>query len=243
MTLVVNHVPVNTTVNALNEYEGHFAFDLLYNNSSDIQPGSVATDTHGVNNINFALLDIFGYQFSPRYARFKRVFEEMFDVSLGEELHIALKKPIKHQLIEDEWEHIQHIICSLSRKATDQSTVVKKLSSNKRSSRTLTALREYDRLIKSLYVLEYVDNQTLRQFVQHALNRGEAYHQLRRAIASVNGNQFRGGNDYEVELWNDCARLIANCIIYYNSALLSGLVEKFETQGNQEVTVHQPRLD
>lgn len=89
--------------------------------------------------------------------------------------------------------------------------------------------------IKSLYVLEYVDNQTLRQFVQHALNRGEAYHQLRRAIASVNGNQFRGGNDYEVELWNDCARLIANCIIYYNSALLSGLVEKFETQGNQEV--------
>ena len=82
-------------------------------------------------------------------------------------------------------------------------------------------------------MLEYVDNQTLRQFVQHALNRGEAYHQLRRAIASVNGNQFRGGNDYEVELWNDCARLIANCIIYYNSALLSGLVEKFETQGNR----------
>lgn len=235
MTLVVNHVPVNTAINALNEYEGHFAFDLLYNNSSDIQPGSVATDNHGINNVNFALLDIFGYQFSPRYARFKRVFEEMFDVTLGEYLHIALKKPIKHQLIVDEWEHIQHIICSLSRKATNQSTVVKKLSSNKRSSRTLAALREYDRLIKSLYVLEYVDSQTLRQFVQHALNRGEAYHQLRRAIASVNGNQFRGGNDYEVELWNDCARLIANCIIYYNSALLSGLVERFETQGNQEV--------
>ncbi|OHT23734.1 hypothetical protein A3Q29_20190 [Providencia stuartii] len=206
MTLVVNHVPVNTTINALNEYEGHFAFDLLYNNSSDIQPGSVATDNHGINNVNFALLDIFGYQFSPRYARFKRVFEEMFDVTLGEELHITLKKPIKYQLIVDEWEYIQHIICSLSRKATNQSTVVKKLSSNKRSSRTLAALREYDRLIKSLYVLEYVDSQTLRQFVQHALNRGEAYHQLRRAIASVNGNQFRGGNDYEVELWNDCAR-------------------------------------
>ena len=52
--------------------------------------------------------------------------------------------------------------------------------------------REYDRLIKCLYMLEYVDNQTLRQFVQQALNRGEAYHQLLRAIASVNGNQFRG---------------------------------------------------
>ncbi|MGL4212324.1 MAG: Tn3 family transposase [Morganella morganii] len=44
------------------------------------------------------------------------------------------------------------------------------------SRRTLAALREYDRLIKSLYVLEYVDSQTLRQFVQHALNRGDACH-------------------------------------------------------------------
>ncbi|HHR6132240.1 TPA: Tn3 family transposase [Providencia alcalifaciens] len=31
------------------------------------------------------------------------------------------------------------------------------------------------------------------------------------------------------------ACIIANCIIYYNSALLSGLVERFETLGNQEV--------
>lgn len=46
---------------------------------------------------------------------------------------------------------------------------------------------------------------------------------------------FRGGNDYQVDQWNDCARLIANCIIYYNSALLSGLIERYEKEGNQEV--------
>ena len=45
MTLVSNHVPVNTTVISPNEYEGHFAFDLLYNNSSDIQSKALATDS------------------------------------------------------------------------------------------------------------------------------------------------------------------------------------------------------
>lgn len=83
-------------------------------------------------------------------------------------------------------------------------------------------------------MLNYVDDKTLRQFVQQALNRGEAYHQLRRAIASVNGNQFRGGSDYQIDQWNDCARLIANCIIYYNAAILSGLVGKFEQTDNKE---------
>ena len=190
--------------------------------------------TQGVNNVNFAILDIFGYKFAPRYAKFKHVFNNQFEVLLGDELEIKLKKPINIKLIEQEWEQIQRIICSLSRKTTKQSTVIKKLSNSKRGTRTLLALREYDRLIKCLYLLEYVDNKTLRQFVQKALNRGEAYHQLRRAIASVNGNQFRGGNDYQIEQWNDCARLIANCIIYYNSALLSVLLEKFEKSNNQE---------
>lgn len=110
-----------------------------------------------------------------------------------EQLMIRLKKQFNFNLIMQEWECIQHIICSLSRKTTVQSTVIKKLSNSKRNNKTLAALREYDRIIKCIYILDYVDNKTLRQFVQQALNRGEAYHQLRRAIASVNGNQFRTG--------------------------------------------------
>lgn len=233
LTLVSNHIPVNSSVIAPNEYEGHFAFDLLFGNNSDVQPVSLATDTHGVNKVNFAILDLFGYQFSPRYAKFKTIFLNQFKVTFDGETKIHLKKPINNRLIEQEWDQIQRIMCSLSRKTGTQQTIIKKLSSSKRNSRTLAALHEYDRLIKCIYLLEYVDSKTLRQFVQQALNRGEAYHQLRRAIASINGNQFKGGNDYQIEQWDDCARLIANCIIYYNSALLSTLLERFQARGNR----------
>lgn len=235
LTLVSNHVPLNTKIISANEYEAHHAFDLLFNNMSDIQPKTLATDTHGVNNVNFAILDIFGYQFAPRYAKFKNVFNDLFEIEFGEELRLKLHKPFNTALIKKEWENIQRIVCSLSRKTTTQSTIITKLSNGKQNSRTLAALREYDRIVKCLYILDYVDDKELRHFVQQALNRGEAYHQLRRAIASINGNQFRGGDDYQIEQWNDCARIIANCIIYYNSALLSGLVEKFEKENNQEV--------
>jgi TnpA family transposase len=235
LTLVANHIPTNANVIAPNEYEGHFAFDLLYGNSSEVRPVSLATDTHGVNNVNFAILDMFGYQFAPRYAKFKKVFQHHFKITFEGGLKIQLKKPINNLLIEQEWDQIQRIMCSLSRKTGTQKTIIKKLSSSKRKSRTLAALHEYDRLIKSIYLLDYADSKTLRQFVQQALNRGEAYHQLRRAIASINGNQFKGGDDYQIEQWNDCARLIANCIIYYNSVLLSTPVEHFKSQGKQDV--------
>ncbi|MDF5463147.1 Tn3 family transposase, partial [Vibrio parahaemolyticus] len=159
LTLVSNHVPVNTKIIGANEYEGHFAFDLLYNNTSDIQPFTLSTDNHGTNNVNFAILDLFGYRFAPRYAKVKNTFFKLFEVTEEDGCSIRLKKDINCKLIQEEWDEIQHIICSLSRKTTTQSTVIRKLSNGQ--SKTLRALQEYDRLIKCLYLLDYVDNATL----------------------------------------------------------------------------------
>ena len=83
-------------------------------------------------------------------------------------------------------------------------------------------------------LLNYVDNQELRRFVQQVLNKGEAYHQLRRKVASVNGDKFRGGSDTQVAMWNECARLIANCVIYFNSAILSDLLARAEKRKDEK---------
>ena len=66
-TLVANHIPINAYVIGANEHESHYVFDILFNNTTDIQPEIHSTDTHGANEINFALLHLFGYQFAPRY--------------------------------------------------------------------------------------------------------------------------------------------------------------------------------
>ena len=92
----------------------------------------------------------------------------------------------------------------------------------------LEAFTEYNRLVKARYLLSYIDDSALHSHVQKALNRGEACHQLRRAISQVNGDRFRGNSDEEIELWNECARLMANAIIYFNSKVLSNLLESFE---------------
>ncbi len=37
---------------------------------------------------------------------------------------------------------------------------------------------------------------------------------------------------YEQQLWNECSRLIANCIIYYNITILSSLLSRKEKTGD-----------
>nr|AVI43724.1 Tn3 transposase DDE domain protein [Klebsiella pneumoniae] len=46
--------------------------------------------------------------------------------------------------------------------------------------------------------------------------------------------ELTGRTDIEIEISNQCARLIANTIIFYNSAILSRLVTKYEAAGSSK---------
>ena len=139
-----------------------------------------------------------------------KVINEIFEVTENKNDHvqIRMKKPININRIMQHWDTIQRIVISLKERKTTQAILVRKLSGYKKNHPLLEALTEYNRMVKARYLLSYIDDASLRNYVQRALNRGEAYHQLRRAISNVNGDQFRGSSDEEILLWNECARLV-----------------------------------
>jgi len=233
-TLLASHVPLNARIIGANEHESHYVFDVLFNNATDIVPDTHSTDTHGTNQVNFALLRLFGYHFAPRYRDFRRKIESgLYGFNHPNQYRGYPLKPIrkiKEGLIISEWPNIERILLSLALKTTTQSVIVSKLSAYRRKNRTKQALWEFDNIIKSLYMLDYVDSPALRRNVQIALNRGESYHQLRRAIAYAHGGRFRVRSQHEQEIWNECAQLIANAVVYYNSLILSEVLRELETQ-------------
>lgn len=133
-----------------------------------------------------------------------------------------------------EWDECQRIFVSLALKETTQSTVVRKLSSHARNNRTKRALWEYDNIHRSLYLLNYIDSLSVRKNVQKAVNRGENYHQLRRAVSFASFGKLRFKTEYEQDLWSECSRLIANCIIFYNASILSRFLEHQERNGDTQ---------
>ena len=66
----------------------------------------------------------------------------------------------------NKWENIQRIILSLAQKTTTQNIIIGKLSSHERKNKTKSALWEYDNILKSLYLLNYIDSIQLRKNVQ-----------------------------------------------------------------------------
>ena len=89
-------------------------------------------------------------------------------------------------------------------------------------------------LFAACICLDYIDSPPLRQHVQRALNRGENYHQLRRAVSYANFGKLRFKTEYEQQLWGECSRLLTNCIIYYNATILSKLTAHKEHPGDAQ---------
>jgi TnpA family transposase len=199
-------------------------FDLLYNNSSDIQPVRHSTDMHGTNQVNFWTLLTFGYQFAPRYRNLHKKMDKLVGFRHPGDYGDLLIKPFRkvdESLIISEWPTVQRIMASLAQKDVTQATIVRKLSSYTRQNQTKKALWELDNICRTMYLLDFIDDATLRQAVQKALNRGEAYHRFRRSVSYANGGKFRVKTEAEQQIWNDCARLVVNAIVYYNTLLLS----------------------
>ncbi|NQY62223.1 MAG: Tn3 family transposase, partial [Alteromonadaceae bacterium] len=56
----------------------------------------------------------------------------------------------------DEWDKILRILASLVLKETSQSTIIRKSSSYSSKNPTLNALIEFDKIIMSIYMLNYI---------------------------------------------------------------------------------------
>lgn len=237
-TLCANHIPVNTKIISANQHESHHLFDILYNVTSEIDIKWLSGDGHSINQVNFTLLDFIDKQFAPHFKRINKKSENLSGFKQLKMYKDFLIKPqhlVDKKLIKKEWDNVQRIIASLLSGETSQHLIVSKLSSHKRNNTTKDALWEYDKILMSIYMLKFIDDSVIRKNVRRALNRGEAYHKLRRAVANVHGQKFRGKDDREIEVWNECARLMANCMIYYNAKILNTLLEKLQKDGNKRL--------
>ena len=238
-TLVANHIPVNAKIIGANEHESHYVFDILFNNTTDIQSDLHSTDAHGRNQVNSLILDLFGYRFAPRYADiFEKVAKSLYGFKHPSQYDRGwLIKPVRKintDLILDEEENIKRIMLSLALKTTTQSIIIGKLSAHARKNKTKRALWEYDNIITSLYLLDYIDLPPLRRNIQLVLNRGENYHKLRRAVSFANFGKLRFKTEQEQQLWSESSRLVTGCMIYFNGSVLSNMLIHREINGDAQ---------
>jgi TnpA family transposase len=210
------------------EREALYVFEGLLQNQV-VQSDIHSTDTHGTNGINFALLYLAGIRFIPRIKDFQNQHLYSFTQANTPELldyDLKVGKILNTTLIEQNWDMVCRLMVSLLSRHCLASTLIKRLGSYEQQHPVLKALKELDKVLKTEFLLHYMDDVSLRQIIQKQLNKGENANKFARAVSWGNSGEIKFASKSEQLLADVCRRLIQNAIIVWNYLYMSNVVLK-----------------
>jgi TnpA family transposase len=81
-------------------------------------------------------------------------------------------------LIRQAWDEVVRVIASMRTRVASPSLILHRLGSYARRNSIYQALAEIGRVYKTVWILRYLDDETLRRRTGRELNKGEASHDL-----------------------------------------------------------------
>ena len=211
----------------------HSLYDMIYSNKTDINIDMVTGDGHSMNKYNFVFLESIGVSYVPSINNIREAANNLYSIDSPEN-YSGLLKPkdkINIERIKKEKRSVLRVILSLLMQDNTQTTIVRKLNSHARYTRLRAALEEYNKLLKSIHVLNLIHDMSLRKALKTARNRTESYHSLQGLIRKVNNGIFKGKKIANNRISAHATRLVANCIVAYNAIILNSIYEKMLERG------------
>lgn len=223
-----SHRLFHSKVINVNERESGYVIDGLLHNDvvkSDIH----STDTHGFTEIIFGLTHLLGFSFAPRIKNVKNQQLYAFNTpKFYQDLQFKLipKRKIKVQLITDNWDDILRFIITMKEKKASATQLLKRLTSYSKQHKLYTALKELGKIIKTDFLLSYIDDMQLRQRIEKQLNKVEASNRFSKAVFFGNNSEFTVSTAEEQNIANNSKRLIQNVIILWNYMFINKKVQQ-----------------
>jgi TnpA family transposase len=227
--------------------ESAYVIDGLMHNDvvkSDIH----STDTHGYTEAVFGLTHLLGFSFAPRIKGIGKQRLYLFrghDRADRKGWTIAPAGYVNDALIRENWDDLLRLVTTIKLKENTASDIFRRLNSYSRQHALYQTLKAFGQIVKSLFILRYVDDLDLRQAIEKQLNKVELANRFTRAVAVGNPREFIQAEKEEQAIAEACNRLIKNSIICWNYLYLARQVEKTENAEARKallrmIAVHSP---
>jgi TnpA family transposase len=220
----------------VNERESGYVIDgLMHNNAvkSDIH----STDTHGFTEVIFGVTNLLEFSFAPRIKNFKD--QQLYGCNSPKFYHklgykLTPKRKINEKLISDNWDEILRFIVTIKERKTTATQLLKRLTSYSRQHQLYSALKEFGKIIKTDFLLSYIDDVQLRQRIEKQLNKVEASNKFSKAVFFGNNSEFTVATAEEQNIANNSKRLIQNAIILWNYMYITKKLQQAPNQKEKD---------
>lgn len=221
--------PVITT-----DRDALYVLDEILNNETELPLLEHTTDTAGFTNILFGLFSLVGLKFSPRIRDIGE--QRLFRVDKLKE-HPLLKPLIKglidQKLIVEYWDELLRVAGSLKLGYVTASLLIGKLQSFPQQNALSSAIAEYGKLVKTIFIFRYYQSEAYRHRIEGQLNKGEGLHFVRQFLMFANQGQLRKRqSDGQLDQVS-CLNLVTNCVVVWNTRYMQKVIDQLEQEGQK----------
>ncbi|TXT29487.1 MAG: hypothetical protein FD136_1852 [Chitinophagaceae bacterium] len=212
--------------------EASYVLDGLLNNLMITSPHFHCTDTGGFTHQLFALCYLLGFSFQPRLKDL--AVQTLYKFNRNDhygEIDSMFGGHIDIDCIAEQWEQLIRIVVSLKNHVAPAHLILQKLAARGSSDRVAKAIMGLGKLIKTIYILYYLSDESLRRKVQLQLNRGETRHYLARHIFFANQGEFKTADYEEMMSIASCLSLLSNAVLLWNTPRIYNIVAELRASG------------
>jgi TnpA family transposase len=221
-----------------------FLLGTVLEQKTNLNPSEIMTDSAGYSDIVFGLFHLLGYQFSPRIKELVDIRYWRIGKGEGYGRLKGLAKPHKINLerIAQHWEDVLRLTGSLKLGAVRAPDVLRVLVKDGDLSGLGKAVREVGRVAKTMFLLNYANDEAYRRRIHTQLNRGELRGKVARWVLHGHRGQIRRQYQTGMELQLGSLGLVVNVVVLWNTLYTAEILSLLEAMGEDVLEEDVARL-
>jgi len=187
----------------------------------------VAVDTHGFTHFAMALAKLVGFDLCPRLAGLKtRRLYLPKGLEIPQILRPIVAETVSRRAIARGWEGLLRLSASVKHGWDSATAALDRFGSAAAGDPVYNAGDALGRLLRTLYLCDYLSNPVFRLEVLDLLNQGEAVHSLQRAIHNGLITAKHGRTTEELGTISGALTLLANIVMAWNTHHLQVMIDR-----------------
>lgn len=186
---------------------------------TEVEIDRLAVDTHGYTEFAMAMAKLLGFALCPRLARLSErklyVPSKMKNVPASLNGHVLPEVSLKQ--IATHWDDLVRLAASIEIGHTTATVALARFGSASSDSPLYRAGQHLGRLVRSIYLCDYLSSEELRREIHRILVHGEAVHTLQRAICAGSFSKPRGRQESELYAASGSLTLLTNLCLAWTA--------------------------
>ncbi|MFT4060623.1 MAG: Tn3 family transposase [Legionella sp.] len=190
-------------------------------------------DTHGQSEVGFAFSHLLGFSLMPRLANLNK--QKLAQCELGDyqkykNLQAVLTDTINWQLIKEQYSQIVKYTAAMKAGHADPESILWRFNQNNLKHPTYLALSQLGKVLKTIFICNYLMHKSIRQEIQEGLNVVELWNGVAKFIFYGRSGEISSNHEKAQTLSVLSLHLLQLSMVYINTLMIQQIIEEHGLQ-------------